>query len=591
MTYDQGVIFAILGAVFVLLIWGRWRYDLVAFSALVVAVVAQAVPAEQAFEGFGHPATVIIALVLIVSRGLAGSGAIELIAKRVIDPARSRVRHIAIMGGLAAGLSAVMNNVAALALLMPIDMQAARQAKRRAAATLMPLSFASILGGMITLIGTPPNIIISSFRERSFGEPFAMFDFAPVGLLCALAGLAYIVAIGWRLIPLGDQTDDTASLADVRAFVTELVVKEGGEIVDRSIAEIEDAIERLDAQLLAVLRGGARLSSTWRAATVRAGDIVVVEAAPDVLEPLLGKLGLDYAGKDKDDHWLKVTDSAFAEAGLPADAPAIGRSATGMSLQTRFGVQFLGISRQGRRVTERVRHLRLSPGDLILLMGPKDRLAEAIAYMGALPLAERGLNVIQRQKAGLSVAIFATAILAATAGIVDLPAALAAVAVLYILFGIVPLRDIYTSIEWPVIVLLGAMIPLGIALETSGGTSLIASAILRLADGQSAPVVLIILMIVTMSLSDIINNTATAVIAAPIGVELAARLNVSADPFLMAIAVAASCAFLTPIGHKNNMLVMGPGGYRFGDYWRIGLPLEILIVLVAVPAIMIVWPL
>lgn len=591
MTYEQSVLFAILSAVFVLLIWGRWRYDLVAFAALVVAVMAQAVPTESAFEGFGHPATVIIALVLIVSRGLAGSGAIELIAKLVIDPSRALTRHITIMGGLAAGLSAVMNNVAALALLMPIDMQAAKSAKRRAAATLMPLSFASILGGMITLIGTPPNIVISSFRERTFGEPFAMFDFAPVGLVCAMIGLAYIVIIGWRLIPLNEKAEDNGSLAEVRAFVTELIVKEGSTIVDSPLGEFEEAIEQQDAQLLAVLRGGARLSTAWRGATLRAGDIVVIEAAPDALEPLLGKLGLDYAGKGQDDHWLKATDSAFAEAGLPTDAHANGRSAIGMSLQARFGVQLLGVSRQGRRVTERVRHLRLRPGDLVLLMGPKDRLAETIDYMGALTLAERGLSVIQRQKAGLAVAIFAAAILAATAGIVYLPIALAAAAVLYILLGIVPLREIYTSIEWPVIVLLGAMIPLGSALESSGGTSLIATGILSLAEGQSALVVLTILMLVTMTLSDVMNNTATAVIAAPIGVELATRLSVNPDPFLMAIAVAASCAFLTPIGHKNNMLVMGPGGYRFGDYWRMGLPLEILIIVVSVPTILLVWPL
>jgi di/tricarboxylate transporter len=214
-----------------------------------------------------------------------------------------------------------------------------------------------------------------------------------------------------------------------------------------------------------------------------------------------------------------------------------------------------------------------------------------VRWLGALPLAERGLQVIQREKAGLAVAIFATAVILASLGLLYLPIALAAAVVLMVLVNIVPLRQVYDSIEWPVIVLLGSMIPIGSALEASGGTGLIAGSIVTLAEGYAPWVVLTLLVVVTMSLSDVMNNTATAVIAAPIAIDIARRLEVNADPFLMGVAVAASCAFLTPIGHKNNTLIMGPGGYRFGDYWRMGLPLEILIIAVAVPMILLVWPL
>lgn len=591
MTTDQTILFSLLGAVFVLLLWGRWRYDLVAFSALVVAVMAGVVANDQAFSGFGHPATVIIACVLVVSRGLANSGAIEMVAKWVIDPSRRLGSHIAIMGGLAAALSAMMNNVAALALLMPIDIQAAKAAKRTAALSLMPLSYASILGGLVTLIGTPPNIVISAFREDVMGEPFAMFDFAPVGLAIAVMGVLFIVLGGWRLIPVkASENDAEADLSAVREFVTELSITDKSPLIGQSLVEAELMLNEQAAEILTVLRGGIRFPATPDRLRLQAGDILVSEIAPDQIETVIGKFGLEFAAAGTDG-WVKREDQLFAEAVIPTNAMAVGRSAVGLALFSRYGVQLLGLSRQGRRVTRRVRQETMQAGDLLLLLGPSARVTEAIEWLGGLHLARDDQAPLQRRKAIPAVLLFALAIMVASLGWLYLPIALGAVAVTYVLIGIVPLRQLYLSIEWPVIVLLGAMIPIGSALETSGGTGLIASFILDLANGQSAVVVLAILMIVTMTLSDVMNNTATAVIAAPIGFEIANRLGVNPDPFLMAIAVAASCAFLTPIGHKNNMLVMGPGGYRFGDYWRLGLPLEILIVLVAVPLILVVWPL
>lgn len=588
MTTEQAILFALLGAVFVLLLWGRWRYDLVAISALIAAVVAGVVPNEQAFSGFGHPATVIIALVLIVSRGLANSGAIEMLARLVIDPGRALGRHIGIMGALAASLSAIMNNVAALALLMPIDLQAAKSAKRLAALSLMPLSFASILGGMVTLIGTPPNIVISAFREESLGEPFGMFDFSPVGLVLAVIGVTFIVLGGWRLIPVpeGDR-DGRRELADLREFVTELSVGAKSALIGMTASEADALLDEAGCDFLGMIRAGVRVPSVHRQVEIIEGDGLIVEIAPDTLETVAGKLGLSYSSKEGGEQ----PDLVFAEAALPQNAQAVNRSAVGLGLYPRFGVQLLGLSRQGQRLSRRVRQEVMRGGDLLLLVGPQSRMEEAIEWLGGLPLQGQGQAPLQRSKSIPAVALFAVAILAASLGLIYLPMALAAVALTYVLIGIVPLRQLYSSIEWPVLVLLGAMIPIGSALEATGGTGLIADAILSAAEGQAVVVILAVLMIVTMTLSDVMNNTATAVIAAPIGVEIAKRLDVSPDPFLMAIAVAASCAFLTPIGHKNNMLVMGPGGYRFGDYWRLGLPLEILIVAVGVPVILMVWPL
>jgi len=588
-TTDQIFVFALLFFVFVFLVWGRWRYDLVAFVALLIAILAGVVPTSEAFSGFGHPATIIIAIVLIVSRGLWNSGAVELIAGIVIDKSRSLRSHIAIMSSLAAALSAIMNNVAALALLMPLDLQAAAKSKRSPSLSLMPLSFASILGGMITMIGTPPNIIIAEFSNEARDTPFGMFDFAPVGLACAAVGVAYVALIGWRLLPTerfsAQPGTDLIKLAD---YVAELKVSSGSAIVGRKVADLDTEADAYDVEILGLVRKGRRMPGLARQIEVKAGDILVVEADPEAIDEILGVMNLEYVGTGitalKDEHLT------LSEVVVPESSMLVGRSTSSIRLLYRYGVALVGISRQGKRFRDHVRQLDVRPGDVLLLLGPSERLNDVIGRLGFLPLKDRGQVIIQRDKAWLAVGIFAAAITAASTGLVYLPVALGSVVALYVVLDIVPIRSVYDSVEWPVIVLLGAMIPIGGALQATGGTSLIADGIISLSLGASPAVVLTFLVIVTMTLSDVMNNTATAVIAAPIAIQISERLHVSADPFLMGVAVAASCAFLTPIGHKNNTLIMGPGGYRFGDYWRMGLPLQILVVAVAVPMMLWVLP-
>ena len=590
MTPDQLTLFALLFFVFVFLIWGRWRYDLVAFVALLAALLTGLVPVDRAFSGFGHPATVIIALVLIVSRGLSNSGAIEIVARYVVDASRKLSTHITIMSGLAAGLSALMNNVAALALLMPVDIQAAKKAGRSSSLSLMPLSFASILGGMITLIGTPPNIVIAEFRGEALGEPYRMFDFAPVGLACAAVGVAYVALIGWRLLPGERKAADAGeALFELADYIVEVRVPEGSSAIGKRVRDLDEQAAKSDVEIIGLTRRGRRLPGLARVAEIKAGDILVLEASPESLEEALGAMKLEYVGKGEGQ--LGDDELILNEAVVQESSRLSGKSAMAVRMLYRYRVALVGVSRQGKRFTENVRKLELRPGDVLLLLGADERLADVTGRLGLLPLADRGQRVIQREKAWLAVGIFGAAILAASVGFLYLPIALGCATALYVIFNIVPIRDVYTSIEWPVIVLLGSMIPIGGALQSTGGTDLIAGGIVDLSAGFSPIVVLTLLIVVTMTLSDVMNNTATAVIAAPIAVSIANRLDVSPDPFLMAVAVAASCAFLTPIGHKNNTLIMGPGGYRFGDYWRMGLPLEILIIVVSVPMIILVWPL
>jgi len=585
------ILFVLIGVILAFLIWGRLRYDVVAFAGLVAAVFLGVVPADRFFSGFGHPAVVIIALVLIASRGLYRSGAIELIARQLTDSARSLQTHIGVMAAIAAALSSVINNVAALTLLMTIDTDVARRAKRSPALTLMPLSFASILGGMVTLIGTPPNIVIATFRADALGEPYRMFDFAPVGAAVAVAGVLFVALIGWRLIPAARGKTDTGNeLRDFGDYIAEAGVPAAAQIVGETVRELDSLAEESDVQVLGLVRRGKRLPGAARRETVLKGDSIVLEGSPTAIQHFIGAAGLEHIQSDKDTGIASPT-LALMEVVVPVGARIARRSAQETRLLYRHGVKLLGISRRGKRIRERVRKARIEAGDILLLLGQEDHLPDVVEWLGCLPLAGRGLEVIERGKSWAAVSVFAAAIVGASFGLVNLPAALAAVVVVYVVLRIVPLSQLYESIEWPVIVLLGSMIPLGAALETSGGAALIAAAIVDWTGGLPNVAVLVMLMIVTMTLSDVLNNVATALIAAPIAVDIAQRLEVNPDTFLMGVAVAASCAFLTPIGHKNNTIIMGPGGYRFGDYWRMGLPLEILVMIVSVPMLLLVWPL
>lgn len=593
MTSDQIILFSLFGLVFALLLWGRIRYDIVALSALLIGVIVGVVPADQAFSGFGHPATIVVALVLVVSAGLVRSGAVFLITRTLVDQTRSLGSHIAIMGGVGGILSAFMNNVAALALLMPVDIQTARKAERSPSVTLMPLSFATILGGMVTLIGTPPNILIATIREDRLGESFAMFDFAPVGGLVAIAGLAFVALVGWRLIPVGQNAaGSSGTLNEIADYVSELTVADTSRAMGKTIGEIALEAEDTDAAVIGLVRGGKRRRGPQRSAVAQEGDVLIVEARPDALEEFRSAFGLTFTDAERTER-LQLAGAGLrvVEAVVQSGSRIEGRNAQSIGLDWRQRTILLGISRQGRRITKSVRKTDVQAGDILLLLAPSDTAEDVLSWLDVLPLVERGLTVTQNEKTWLAIGLFAAAVFAAALGWVYLPVALGLVVVGYALTKILPVKEIYSHIEWPVVVLLGSMIPLGVALETAGGTELIADALLSRTEGFPAWAVLAILMVVTMTLSDVLNNTATTIVAAPIAIEMARTLGVSPDPFLMAVAIAASSAFLTPIGHKNNTLILGPGGYKFGDYWRMGLPLEGLVIAVAIPSILVFWPL
>ena len=591
MTSDQIVIFVLFACVFGLLIHGRLRYDFIAFGALVSAALLGLVHEKEMFSGFAHPAVAIIALVLIVSRGLSASGAVELIASRLLDNGRSVPLHIAVMGSVGAGLSAILNNVAALSLLMPLDLEAAKKAGRDAGRTLMPLSFATILGGMITLIGTPPNIVIASYRQETFGEPFGMLDFAPVGLTVAVCGIAFVALIGWRLLPARSGSARMKDEAAQGRYTAELRIGEKAVGEGAIVATLYPLAEELDVNILGLVRAGRRRPGFARREPIRPGDFIVVEGQSAAIEAFMGQAVLEFAGSEKHKGGVASESLTLSEAIVPDGARIEGRTARELQLLYRHSVTLLGVARAGKRFRDRVRLLPIEAGDVLLLLGTPERTASAAAFLGALPLEGRKTKVLQRSKASLGIGLFLLAVGMSIAGLISLSVALALCVLAYVVAGLVSARDVYDSVEWKVIVMLASLIPLAEAFERVGGAELIAGGIVGITGGWPAWTTLLVLMIVTMTLSDFLNNVATALIAAPIGVSLAQATDSNPDAFLMAVAVAASCAFLTPIGHKNNTIILGPGGYQFGDYWRMGLPLEILVIAVGTPAILFFWPL
>jgi di/tricarboxylate transporter len=586
---EQLIVFGTLLSTLLLFVSGRLRYDVVALLALMAVTLTGVIPHEEAFVGFGHPAVVTVAAILVVSRGLLNGGAVDVLAGWISRVGDRPVTQVMVLTSVVAISSGFMNNVGALALLMPVAIRIARKSGVSASKLLMPLAFGSLLGGMTTLIGTPPNIIIATFRAETAAVPFRMFDFTPVGVGVALVGIAYLVLIGWRLIPQREGTGSRQDLFEIGAYTTEVRIPQRSPLVGKMVREIKDGAD-VDIIIVALRRGQQPIHMPSAYETFQADDTLVVEAAPEDLQELVELYKLELVGSGIEES-LEFKDMSIVEAIVTPNSPIVGRSPSTLNLRRRYGVNLLAVARQGERVRQRLSKLRFQAGDVLLLQTHTDALADVLAALGCLPLAGREIGLGRSRRLLVSVVIFAAALVAAAVGVLPIAVAMVGAAVAMVVVGVLTLKEAYDSINWPIIILLGAMIPVGHALEVSGGAEAIANSLLSLGSEMPAAVTLTFILVATMFLSDVINNAAAAVLMAPIAISVAQGLSVSADAFLMAVAIGASCAFLTPIGHQSNTLVMGPGGYRFGDYWRVGLLLEVVVVLVSIPLLLLAWPL
>ena len=612
MTPSQFAIIAIILATIGMFIWGKWRHDMVAAGSLLACVFAGLVPGAEAFQGFGHPAVITVACVLVLSHGLQTTGAVDELARRVLPASAGQTVSIAALTGLGALLSAFMNNVGAMALLMPLAVKVAAKLGLTPGKVLMPLAFGSILGGTMTLIGTPPNLIVSGFRDKAGMGTFAMFDFLPVGLAVTLAGLLFIVLVGWRLVPARRQTEGDDF--DTAAYTTEVRITKDSKAEGKPLREVERMLDETDALVLGMVRNGVRLSAPHPGRLVVDGDILIIQAEPKSLATVLSEMGLhleenvppepekikkddrespDAAEKEIiEDQEKSASDETLVQemVAMPS-AVLIGRSAQDMELRTRFGINLLAISRRGRRTIKRLRSTTILPGDVLLMQGSLEALSGFAIEFGCAPLAARDIRVPKKGQALQAALIMVAAVAAAALGLASVAVSFATGVLTLMALRIVSLRSVYQNVDWSVIVLLGCMLPVAGAMSSTGAADLIARFLLGSVAQGYAVLGLVVILVATMTMTDFMNNAATAAMMCPIALSTAAQLGVNPDSFLMAVAMGSSCAFLTPIGHQNNTLILGPGGFRFGDYWQMGLPTELLVITISLPMLLWVWPL
>ena len=588
MFSDQNVLVVTICVLVGLLIWGRWRYDAVTLVALAALVLFEVIPINSAFSGFGHPAVIIVALVLLISRGLQESGFVGLIGGQLSKIPLSENQFLLVILVTAAALSSFMNNIGAMAILLPVTIAVCQQNNWNPPKFLMPLAFASILGGMNTMIGTPPNIIISQYRETYTGTSFNFFDFSFVGVAVSLLGVVFIALLGYRLVKVRQEAGDEIKLIDLKNYLFEVRVKKDSKAIGKRLSEIKK-VAGPETEVLGIVNESGAVSKVSMVTKFAHNQVLVIKTSPDDISRLQSDLDLEIS---EDLNTIKESDLEEIEVMVTASSRLIGRKQEFLKRLASEDLALLGLWRQGAKFRTRLSREIFRVGD-VLLLGVRsideEGVKERIKHLGLMPLMQREMQVIpSRSRLLKSIIFFVTFLLLAAFNVINIVIAFLLCVLAFI--GVKVLNgNLYRSIEWPVIVMLAAMIPIGQALETTGISNNIAMFISGYTEALPVYMIILLILVVTMFVSDIINNAATAIIMAPIAANIASQLGAPVEPFLMAVAVGASCAFLSPIGHQCNTLVMAPGGYKFGDYWRLGLPLEIVIAAISVPMIMYVW--
>jgi di/tricarboxylate transporter len=588
---QQILAFAVIAGTMGLFVWGRLRYDLVAGIALLVAVLIGVVPTAKAFSGFSDEIVIVVASALIVSAAVARSGIIEVAIEPIAHHITSAALQVLVLAGAVAILSAFVKNIGALAMMIPIALQMAKRSSRSPSVLLMPMAFGSLLGGTMTLIGTSPNIIVSRLRSELLGEPFGMFDFTPVGLGLTAAGLLFLV-LGYRLLPRDRKGAPALGEAiDIKDYITEARIKEDSQIAGQTVSELRKQANQ-EVMITAVVRD-KHTAAPLPDMVLQANDIVLLQGEPAALERVVARSDLELEGENRTSRTEETTNEEIGviEAVIGPNSLLIGQAAGRLFLHDRFNVNLLAVSRSGERFTERLRDIELRSGDVIVLQGVLANMPEQLRALGCLPLAARQLRLGSVRRGLIPVAALVAAMVLAGTGTLSVGVAFFGAALLTILLGSLSVREAYETVEWPILIMLGALIPVSEAIRTTGGTDVIAGALSGLAHALPPYGTVGLMLLAAMMITPFLNNAATVLVMAPIAASFAQKLGYHPDAFLMAVAIGAGCDFLTPIGHQCNTLVMGPGGYRFGDYARLGAPLSLLILLLGTPLIMIVWPL
>jgi di/tricarboxylate transporter len=591
MTTPQALAFAVLAGMMLLFVWGRIRYDLVAVLALLASLALGIVKPDEAFTGFADDIVVIVASALVISAAVERSGVVEAVLTRLTSGMTKMGSQLTVLVGTVTFLSAMVKNIGALAMLMPAAFQLAKRSGSSPSCMLMPMAFGSLLGGLITLVGTSPNIIVSRVREEMTGEPFGMFDYAPVGLGLAVAGLIFL-RFGYRLLPASRRAAPTLGEAlDIEDYATEAEVPANSPAEGRTVAEFRAMVEG-EVSVTSIHRWGKPGAMPLPDARINAGDVLSLKGEPDALERAIAAAGLELEGQHREAAAATSNSNVgVIEAVIGRDSVLIGQAAGRMALHDRHGVNLIAVSRRGKRIVERLRDIVLEAGDVIVLQGTLDTLPERLRELGCLPLAERTLRLGNARRGLIPVAILAGAMVLTAMGLVPVAIAFFGAAVLIMLAGVLPAREAYERIEWPILIMIGALIPVSDSLRTTGATDVIAAWLSSVASTLPAWGAVGLILIAAIAVTPFLNNAATVLVMAPIAATFATELGYRPEAFLMAVAVGAGSDFLTPIGHQCNTLVMGPGGYRFSDYARLGAPLSLLVIVLGVPLILATWPL
>jgi di/tricarboxylate transporter len=591
MTTPQLLSVVLVTAMMAAFLWGRLRYDIVAMLALLAGVAVGIVPTDQAFKGFSDDIVIIVGSALVLSAAVARSRIIEQLLTKVAPNIGSTQAQVALLVVIVAVMSAIIKNIGALAMMLPIAYQLARKSGISPSVFLMPMAFASLLGGIVTLVGTSPNVIVARVRAELGGQPFGMFDFTPVGIVVALAGCAFL-AVGYRLLPRDRRGAVSLDQAiEIKDYVTEALIREKSALAGKTVADLK-SMSGGDVQIVAILRNERRLQTPLPDAELRPGDTLLLSGEAAVLERVVAEGGLDLVGKDRPTEKRDSLDSDLvSEAIIGPHSGLIGQSAGDMGLHARFGVNMIAISRSGERFSQRLRDIRLRAGDIVVIQGDEKLLPEKLVELGLLPLADRLVALGSTRRAVMTVSIALAAVVALAAGLATVPLIFFAAAVLLIALRCLPLREAYHSIDAPILLMLAALIPISDSLRATGATDVFAGWLAQVGSGLPGWASVTLIMAAAMAVTPFLNNAAAVLVMAPIGAGFAARLGYNPDAFLMAVAIGAACDFLTPIGHQCNTLVMGPGGYKFSDYPRLGAPLSLIVLAVAVPMILLVWPL
>ncbi|MCH9631733.1 MAG: hypothetical protein S4CHLAM6_00500 [Chlamydiae bacterium] len=575
------IIIAIVILGLILLVSNKLRYDIIALLLLSVSLITGVVPLDMAYVGFMNPAVTSVACIMVITRALIHSNILYLFTNKTSHLMKSQVGHITILVLLTTFFSMFMNNVGALSLVLPIAVKTADEMNHSRSAVLMPMAFGAGLGGLCTSFGTPPNLIISNFRREALSAPFSVFDFTPVGLTVTVVGVLFLILFGWRLVRKKGDLVKTKKNSD--QYICEVILKENSPIIGKTLNEVNQK-DHFPFKIFDVFERGEVCKNSKR--KFEQHDRLMINMQVKDLESLVHKYKVQFRLLNHPEH----KEYHFVEAVVVKGSRLIGRELKDLNLSGRFDFNIIGVRQSEEEKEHLLEKKSLQAGDAVIIATKQEKLNKHTNYLGLLLV--NWLDPIKEIefKNFLPLIFFLFTITLNILKIIPLPVALGFSVLLIILTKALPLRLLYESVNWPVIILLAAMIPIAQSFQSTGGAELISNLFVNVFCKCHPIVLLSLIMLITIFLSDLINNTATALIMAPIAIDVAKSASLSIDTFLMAVAIGASCSFATPIGHQNNVIIYNIGKYKFSDYLRLGIPLEFVVFGVALLSLLYFWP-